>query len=78
LAALTNTCQLKEIKVYQLVMVRGMILIDKHEWPKQIPGKANLTKVDGCFVDNFGDIPINLWNEQIGLVKSGEYGIYRV
>ena len=54
-------------------MVRGMIPIDKHEWPKQIPGKANLTKVDGCFVDGFGDIPITLWNEQIGLVTSEEY-----
>lgn len=50
-----------------------MIPIDKHEWPKQIPGKANLTKVDGCFVDDFGDIPVTLWNEQIGLVTSEEY-----
>ena len=31
LAALTNTSQLKEIKLYQLVTVRGMILIDKNE-----------------------------------------------
>ena len=73
LAALSNTSQLKEIKVFQLVMVCGMILIDKSERPQQIPGKANLTKVDGCFVDDFGTIPITLWNEQICLVKSGEY-----
>lgn len=69
LAALSNTSQLKEIKVFQLVTVRGMILIDKSERPQQIPGKANLTKVDGCFVDDFGTIPITLWNEQICLVK---------
>ena len=50
-----------------------MILIDKNERPQQIPGKANLTKVDGCFVDDFGTIPITLWNEEVGLVKSGEY-----
>ena len=50
-----------------------MILIEKNERPQQIPGKANLTKVDGCFVDDFGTIPITLWNEQICLVKSGEY-----
>ena len=59
LAALTNTSQLKEIRVYQLVTVCGMILID-NERPQQIPGKANLTKADGCFVDDFGTIPITL------------------
>lgn len=73
LDAFTNTNQLKEIKVYQLVTVRGMMLIDKNEHPQQIPGKANLTKVDGCFVDDFGTILITLWNEQIGIVKTGEY-----
>ena len=65
LAALTNTSQLKEIKVYQLVTVRGMILIDKNERPQQIPGKASLTKVDGCFVDDFGTIPITLMNKYV-------------
>ena len=73
LAALTNTSQLKEIKVYELVTVRGMILIDENERPQQIPGKPNLIKVDGCFVDDFRTIPITLWNEQIDLVKSREY-----
>jgi len=73
LAALTNTSQLNEIKVYQLVTVRGMIVIDEKERPQQIPGKENLTKLDGCFVDDFGTIPITLWNEQIAVVKSGEY-----
>ena len=73
MAVLTNTSQLKEIKVYQLVTVRGMILIDENERPQQIPGKPNLTKLDGCFIDDFGTIPITLWNEQIALVKSGEY-----
>ena len=63
LAALTNTSQLKEIKVYELVTVRGMILIDENERPQQTPGKPNLTKVDGCFVDDFGTIPITLWND---------------
>ena len=73
LADLTNTIQLKEIKVYELVTVRGTILIDENERPQQIPGKPNLTEVDGCFVDDFGTTPITLWNEQIALVKSGEY-----
>lgn len=39
LAALTNTSQLKEIKVFELVTVRGMILIDENERPQEIPGK---------------------------------------
>ncbi|KAK3746098.1 hypothetical protein QZH41_004623 [Actinostola sp. cb2023] len=50
-----------------------MIVIDEKERPQQIPGKENLTKLDGCFVDDFGTIPITLWNEQIAVVKSGEY-----
>lgn len=50
-----------------------MILIHKIEGPQQIPGRPNLTKMEGCFVDNFGTIPVTLWNEQIALVKSGEY-----
>lgn len=50
-----------------------MILIDENERPQQIPDKPKLTKQYGCFVNDFGTIPITLWNEQITLVKSGEY-----
>ena len=42
LTALTNTSELKETKVYQLVTVRGMILLDEDEQPQQIPDKPNL------------------------------------
>lgn len=46
---------------------------DKNEQPQQKPGNPNFTKVDGCLVDNFGVIPITLWNDHVSLDKSGEY-----
>lgn len=42
---------------------------------EQVP-KADLTKLDGILVDEYGSIPITLWNQQIPLVEYGNSYIF--
>ena len=68
MAPLTTTQELDDIKVYQSVTVRGLLLFgDK---PEQLPTRSDLTKLEGCFVDQVGSIPVTIWNEQIELVEN--------
>lgn len=67
----TTTQELDDIKVYQSVTVRGLLLFgDKQE---QLPTRSDLTKLEGCFVDQVGSIPVTIWNEQIELVENKQY-----
>jgi len=59
---------------YQIVTVCGMVLFGDRR-AKLVPIKTDLIRRDGSFVDDFGNIPITIWNEQI---KSTEEGFYEI
>ena len=72
-----TTKDLEDIQVYQSVTVRGMILFgDRRAEP--VPTKTNLIKRKGSFVDEFGNIPITIWNEQINNAEEGFYEIHNI
>ena len=65
-----TTTDLEDIRVYQSVTVRCMVLFgDRGVEP--VPTKTDLIKREGSFVDEFGNIPITLWNEQIESTEEG-------
>ena len=70
--AVVATSQLGELKVNELVTVRGLVLFDNSE-PQQIPNNPHLTKLEGSFVDFQGMTPITIWNDHIKLVQDGEH-----
>ena len=43
-----------------------------------VPTKTDLTKREGSFLDEFGNIPITLWNEQIESTEEGFYEIHNI
>lgn len=59
-----------DIKLNELVSVRGVIVIPDGQKPESIPSKPNLMKLDGCFCDGSGSIVLTVWNEHIELLKS--------
>ena len=72
-----TTKDLEDIQDYQSVTVRGMVLFgDRRSEP--VPTKTNLIKREGSFVDEFGNIPITIWNEQIDNTEEGLYEIHNI
>ena len=72
-----TTTDLENIRVYRSVTVRGMILFgDRGVEP--VPTKTDLIKREGSFVDEFGNIPTTLWNEQIESTEEGFYEIHNI
>ena len=43
-----------------------------------VPTKTDLIKREGSFVDEFGNISITLWNEQIESIEEGFYEIHNI
>ena len=63
-AAITTTKDVADIKVNQIVTIRGLLLFGEKK-PEQVPSRPNLTKLGTSLVDDHGSIPVTLWNEQI-------------
>ena len=72
-----TTKDLEDIQVYQSVTVRGMVLFGERR-AEPVPTKTNLSKREGSFVDEFGNIPITIWNEQIDNTEEGFYEIQNI
>ena len=73
---MVNTKDL-DIQVYQSITVHGMVLFgDKKAEP--VPNKTYLIKKKGSFVDEFGSIPIMIWNKQIETEEEGLYEIKNI
>ena len=72
-----TTKDLEDIQVYQSVTVRGMVLFGERR-AEPVPTKTNLIKREGSFVDEFGNIPITIWNEQIDNTEEGFYEIQNI
>ncbi len=60
------------IKVFESVTVRGLVLVGDNQ-PEIVPSKQNLKKLEACFVDESGTIPITIWNEHIEKVEDKRY-----
>ena len=72
---MVTTTDLEDIRIYHTV--RGMVLFgDRGVEP--VPTKTDLIKREGSFVDEFGNIPIALWNEQIESTEEGFYEIHNI
>ena len=71
-AATTTTKDVADIKVNQLVTIRGLLLFGEKK-PQQIPNNTNLTKLEISLVDDHGSIPLTLWNEQIKTTQDGHH-----
>ena len=71
-AALTTTKDVAEIKVNQIVTIRGLLLFGEKK-PEQVPSRPNLTKLETSLVDDHGSIPVTLWNEQINTARDGQH-----
>ena len=67
-----NTQELEAVKVYECVTVHGLVLFGENN-AENVPSKPGLTKLEGCFVDEHGSIPLTLWNNDIGNVENNEY-----
>ena len=74
---MVTTTDLEDIRVYQSVTVRGIVLFGDRG-VESVPTKTDLIKREGSFVDEFGSIPITLWNEQIESTEEGFYEIYNI
>ena len=72
-----NTKDLDDIQVYQSITVRGMVLFGDNK-AEPVPNKTDLIKKDGSFVDEFGTMPITIWNKQIETVEEGFYEIKNI
>ena len=72
-----TTKDLEDIQVYQTVTVRGMVLFGDRR-AEHVPTKTDLIKREGTFVDEFGNIPITIWNEQIESTEEGFYEIHNI
>lgn len=76
-APCVSTLDIKDIKTYESVSIRGMVLFGDNT-KEQVPkAKADLTKLDGILVDEQGAIPITIWNEQISSVEDGKSYSFR-
>ena len=74
---MVTTTDLEDIRVYQSVTVRGMVLFgDRGVEP--VPTKTDLIEREGSFVGEFGNIPITLWNGQIESIEEGFYEIHNI
>lgn len=72
-----TTKDLEDIQVYQSVAVLGMVLFG--DWRAEpVPTKTDLIKREGPFVDEFGNIPITIWNNQIESTEGGFYEIHNI
>ena len=71
-AAITTTKDVAEIKVNQIVTIRGLLLFGDKK-PEQVPSRPNLTKLETSLVDDHGSIPVMLWNEQISTARDGQH-----
>jgi len=71
-AATTTTKDVAEIKVNQIVTIRGLLLFGEKK-PEQVPSRSNLTKLETSLVDDHGSIPVTLWNEQINTARDGQH-----
>ena len=72
-----NTKDLDDIQVYQSITVRGMVLFGDNK-AEPVPNKTDLIKKEGSFVDEFGTMPITIWNKQIESVQEGFYEIKNI
>ena len=72
-----NTKDLDDIQVYQSITVRGMVLFGDNK-AEPVPNKTDLIKKEGSFVDEFGTMPITIWNKQIETVEEGFYEIKKI
>lgn len=72
-----TTKDLEDIQVFQSVTVCGMVLFGDRR-AESIPTKTDLIKREGSFVDEFGNIPITIWNEQIESTEEGFYEIHNI
>ena len=71
-----TTKDLEDIQVNQSATVHGMVLFgDRRAEP--VPTKTHLIKRKG-FVDEFGNIPIIIWKEQIERTEEGFYEIHNI
>ena len=73
---MVNTKDL-DIQVYQSITVHGMVLFGDNK-AEPVPNKTDLIKKKGSFVDEFGSIPIMIWNKQIETEEEGLYEIKNV
>ena len=73
---MVNTKDL-DIQVYQSITLHGMILFGDNK-AEPVPNKTDLIKKKGSFVDEFGSIPIMIWNKQIETEEEGLYEIKNI
>ena len=66
-----------DIQVNQSITVHGMVLFGDNK-AEPVPNKTDLIKKKGSFVDEFGSIPIMIWNKQIETEEEGLYEIKNV
>lgn len=71
-AQLATTKDLDDIRVFESVTVRGLVLFCDNT-AEQVPTKPGLTKLEGCFLDESGSIRIAIWNEQIEQTEDNQY-----
>ena len=71
-ATITTTKDVAEIKVNQIVTIRGLLLFGEKK-PEQVPSKPHLTKLETSLVDDYGSIPVTLWNKQINTARDGQH-----
>lgn len=74
---MANTKDVDNIQVYQGITVHGMVLFGDNK-AEPVPNKTDLIKKKGSFVDEFGSIPIMIWNKQIETEEEGLYEIKNV
>ena len=70
-AKLATTKDLEDIKVYESVTVRGLVLLGDNT-AEQVPTKPGPKKLEGCFLDESGNIKIAIWNEQIEQIENNK------
>ena len=75
--SLVTTKDLDEIQVYQTVTIRGMVLFGDNK-AQPVPTKTDLIKRERSFVDEFGNIPITIWNKDIESTQEGFYEIQNI
>ena len=71
-ASITTTKDVAQIKVNQIVTIRGLFLFGEKK-PEQVPSRPNLTKLETSLVEDHGSIPVTLWNEQINTARDGQH-----
>ena len=76
-ASLCTTRDVEELQIYQSISIKGFVLFGDRQ-PEKIPTKKDLTKREGCLVDEAGSVLITLWNEQIELIAEGFYEVQNI